>query len=78
MVASKATRQAMWILSLFEIIGVPQMKSIVIYDNNQNAYLYQRTKSFMFTQSISKFNIIWCKIRLKKVLLNKLRLANQK
>jgi hypothetical protein len=49
---SKATRQAMWLSSLFGTIGVPQMKSIIIYDNNPNVYLYQRTKSFMFTQSI--------------------------
>jgi hypothetical protein len=49
---SKATKEAKWLSSLFEIIGVPQMKSIIIYDNNQSVYIYQRTKSFMFTQSI--------------------------
>ncbi len=36
MVASQATRQAMWLSSLFESIGVLQMKPIVIYDDNQS------------------------------------------
>jgi hypothetical protein len=60
MVASQATRQAMWLSSLFENIGVPQMKPMVIYDNNQVVYFYQKIQSFMLAQSISKFIIIWC------------------
>jgi hypothetical protein len=34
MTTSQATRQTMWLSSLFGNIGVPQMKPIVIYDDN--------------------------------------------
>jgi hypothetical protein len=52
MVASQATLQAMWLSSLFESIGVTQMKPIIIYDDNQSVDLYQRTQYFMFTRNI--------------------------
>jgi hypothetical protein len=42
MVASQATRQAMWLSSLFGNIGVPQMKPMVIYDNNQSCISLSR------------------------------------
>jgi hypothetical protein len=45
MATSKETRQAMWLSSIFEIIGVPQMKSIVIYDNNQSVYIFIKEPS---------------------------------
>jgi hypothetical protein len=34
MTTSQATRQTMWLSSLFGNIGVPQMKPIIIYDDN--------------------------------------------
>jgi hypothetical protein len=36
MVASQATKQVMWLPSLFGDNGIPQMKPIIIYDNNQS------------------------------------------
>ncbi len=35
-VASQATRQAIWFSSLFGSIGVPQMKPIVIFNDDQS------------------------------------------
>jgi hypothetical protein len=46
MVASKVTRQAMWFSSLFESIGVLQMKPIVIYDDNQSCILLLKNTIF--------------------------------
>jgi hypothetical protein len=46
MVASQATRQAMWLSSLFESIGVLQMKPIVIYDDNQSCISLSKNTIF--------------------------------
>jgi len=35
-IASQKTRQTMWLSSFFGNISVPQMKPIVIYDDDQN------------------------------------------
>jgi hypothetical protein len=49
MVALQVTRQAMWFSSLFGSISVPQMKPISYMMTIKIVYIYQRTKSFMFT-----------------------------
>jgi hypothetical protein len=36
MVPSQATKQVMWLLSLFGSIGIPRMNPIIKYDNNQS------------------------------------------
>ncbi len=36
MVVSQATKQVMWLPSLFGSIGIPWMKPIIIYDNNES------------------------------------------
>jgi hypothetical protein len=36
MVVSQTTKQVMWLPSLFGSIGIPWMKLIIIYDNNQS------------------------------------------
>jgi hypothetical protein len=46
MVASQATRQAMWLSSLFGSIGVLQMKPIVIYDDNQSCLSLSKNTIF--------------------------------
>ncbi len=40
MAALQTTKQVMWLLSLFGNIGVPQMKCIVIYDDNQSYIVF--------------------------------------
>jgi hypothetical protein len=46
MVAPQTTRQAMWFSLLFGNIGVPQMKPIVIYDNNQSCISLSKNTIF--------------------------------
>jgi hypothetical protein len=43
---SQTTRQAMWVSSFFGSIRVPQMKPIVIYDNNQSCISLSKNPIF--------------------------------
>jgi len=45
-VASQATRQAIWLLSLFGSINVPYMKPIVIYNDNQSYIFLSKNPIF--------------------------------
>jgi hypothetical protein len=45
--ASQTTRQTMCLSSLFGNIDVPQMKPIVIYDDNQSYISLSKNESFM-------------------------------
>jgi hypothetical protein len=46
MATSQATKQAMWFSSFFGNIGVPQMKPIVIYDDNQSCIYLSKNLIF--------------------------------
>jgi len=45
-IASQKTRQTMWLSSFFGNISVPQMKPIVIYDDDQNCIYLLKNQIF--------------------------------
>jgi hypothetical protein len=47
MATSQATRQAMWLSSVFGSISAPQMKPIIIYETIKVVYLYKKTQYFI-------------------------------